>query len=137
MLPLSTVKTGYLNFDPTGTSSKQKLSEEGLNYKEACQNERGEGSTPQEEEWTSSGQGSGEQSGGGKKDVKALEKKEKDQAFTSGGVIKEEKRLSKGIWAFDYTYPLLWLPQGHENVVVIEPYLINVMKIIFRYRLKK
>lgn len=58
----------------------------------------GIGSTPLEEEWTSSGLVPGEQTGREKKkDVKALEKTEKSQAAISGGDTEIEKRLSKGI----------------------------------------
>lgn len=58
----------------------------------------GIGSTPLEEEWTSSGLVPGEQTGREKKkDVKALEKTEKSQATISGGDTEIEKRLSKGI----------------------------------------
>ena len=93
-------KNGCVNFDPTETSSTEKLSEKDLDYKEACQNERGIGSTPLKEERISSGQGSGEKSGEEKKkDVKALEKTENSQAAISEGDIKIEKRLPKGILA--------------------------------------
>lgn len=93
-------KNGCLNFGPSETSSTEKLSEKDLDYKEACQNERGIGSTPLEEEWISSGQGFREKSGGEKKkDIKALEKTENSQAAISEGDIKIEKRLSKGILA--------------------------------------
>lgn len=70
-------KNGCLNFDPSETSSTEKLSEKDLDYKEACQNERGIGSTPLKEERISSGQGSGEKSGGERKKMLKLLRKQK------------------------------------------------------------